>query len=238
METNILRLISIADLATIANAICGILAIFAILRSNPILSAQLLLVAFAFDSIDGFLARRFNPNSTDNLFGINIDSIADIISFGIAPAIIIYMFSNNYWIIIISIIIMVCGLLRLARYNTIAQQQITSSNTYIGLPIPITSLALSSLILSSVYDIYVISILFIIISILMVSNFEYPKFNDIRIFIIPVIIAVLSFIPSVNLFLRSIPSYLLIVVALLYIFGCLVYPYIMNRYQQRRPTRL
>ncbi len=237
METNILKLISIADLASIGNAICGILAIFAILRSDVTLTAYLLLLALAFDSVDGFLARRFNSNPTNSLFGMNIDSLADIISFGVAPAIIIYMFSNDYWIIIVSIIIMVCGLLRLTRFNMISQQQIRPSENFLGLPIPITAVTMASLLLASVYNVYLVSILFIIISVLMITEIPYPKLRDLRLLVLPVIIGALAIIPSVNSMLRYIPSYLLIIIALLYIFGSIVYPYIANRFSFRYRNR-
>lgn len=60
METNILKMISIADIASLANALSGLGAILAVLTGNTILSAQLLLLAVVFDSVDGILARKFN----------------------------------------------------------------------------------------------------------------------------------------------------------------------------------
>ncbi|WP_303235615.1 CDP-diacylglycerol--serine O-phosphatidyltransferase [Methanosphaera cuniculi] len=220
METNILKMITIADIASIANAICGLLAIFLILNGNNIASAQLLLLAVVFDCIDGTLARKFNTHSIGS-FGETIDSLADMISFGVAPAIILYMISNSYWIIIPSIIIVVCGLLRLTRYNTIIEYQDEPTKTFLGLPIPVTSTLLAALILAGITNIYILIILLMIVSILMVSEVKYPKVKNKKIIAIAAIVIILCIIPHINGILYLVPSYLLIIGVLIYIFAIL-----------------
>lgn len=221
METNILKMITIADIASIANAVCGLLAIFLVLNGNNIASAELLLLAVVFDCIDGTLARKFNTHSY-GAFGETIDSLADMISFGVAPAVILYTISYSYWIIIPSIIIVVCGLLRLTRYNTLIEYQTGPTKTFLGLPIPVTSTLLAALILAKITNIYIMIILLMIISILMVSEVKYPKIKDKKIVSIASIIIILCIIPKINSILYLVPSYLLIIGVIIYVFGILV----------------
>ncbi|MCD7781193.1 MAG: CDP-diacylglycerol--serine O-phosphatidyltransferase, partial [Methanosphaera sp.] len=235
METNILKMLTVADITSICNASCGLLAILTFLQGQNILSAQLLLLALVFDSIDGTLARYFKSTSND-LFGINIDSLADIISFGLAPTIILFMFTSSNWIILPCLLLMICGLLRLTRYNTLTLANNSSTRDFIGLPVPITALITSSLLLSSITNIWYVVILYIIVSILMVSDITYPKITDIKFLVIPAIILILCLIPSINEILLCVPSYLLLVIALVYIFGNII----LTLYYQTRddPARL
>lgn len=225
METNILKMITVADMASLANAICGLFAILAVLNGNTILSAQLLLLAIVFDSIDGILARKFNNDSAHALFGENIDSLADVISFGVAPAIILYMITGSNLIIIPMILLIVCGVLRLTRYNTLLVDQTGPTKTFMGLPIPVSSMMLASLILSSFTDFNLMFVIMIIISILMVSGIEYPKVRDVKIMALLAVLTVLCIIPNVNGMLFSIPSCLLVILTFIYIFGTIIYNY-------------
>lgn len=220
METNILKMITIADCMSIANALCGFLAMFFILKGENILSAQLLLLAVVFDCLDGTVARMLNTRS--GMFGENIDSLADIVSFGVAPAIIMYMISPSQWIIIPAALVVICGLLRLTRYNTLVVYQEGPTKTFLGLPIPVTSTILAALILSSFTDMYLISVLMIIISILMVSEVKYPKIKNNKILIPFTIVVILCMIPGVNTLLYSIPSYVLLIAVAVYIFGVFI----------------
>lgn len=225
METNILKMITVADIASLANAICGLFAILAVLNGNTILSAQLLLLAIVCDSIDGILARKFNNDSTHALFGETIDSLADVISFGVAPAIILYMIIGSNLIIIPMILLIVCGILRLTRYNTLLVDQIGPTKTFIGLPIPVSSMMLASLILASFIDFNLMFVLMIIISILMISSIKYPKVKDVKMIVLLAILTILCIIPNVNGMLFSIPSYLLVILTFIYIFGTIIYNY-------------
>jgi len=222
METNILKMITIADLASLANAICGFLAIMMIISHNLTSSAMFLLLAVIFDSIDGTLARIFNQGDIDHIiFGETIDSLADVISFGVAPAVILYMLSGYYYMLIPSILLLACGILRLTRYNTIAAYQDQPTETFIGLPIPVSSFILAAFMLSS-YNTVILAILMIIIAILMVSDIEYPKIRELPLILVTFILMILTMIPQVNNMLYHIPAYLLIILGLLYIFGIII----------------
>lgn len=221
METNILKMITIADIASLANALCGLIAIFFILNGENIISAEFLLLAVFFDCIDGSIARTLNTHS-HGIFGEMIDSLSDIVSFGVAPAVIIYMISPTYYMIIPSLVLLTCGLLRLARYNTLLEYQDKPTKTFLGLPIPISSTLLAALILSGLTNVYLVAILILIISILMVTEIKYPKPHDKKIVAISAILVILCIIPALNTILLQIPSYLLLIGVLIYVFGVLV----------------
>jgi CDP-diacylglycerol---serine O-phosphatidyltransferase len=99
-------------------------------------SPILLLCSFVFDSLDGMVARALNVQSE---FGKHLDSIADVISFGVAPAYLYSLYSpdieNRYYTITAVSFIVICGAIRLAKFNT------TPSKSYfMGLPIPANAL--------------------------------------------------------------------------------------------------
>ena len=181
METNILKMVGIADIASLLNAVSGMLAIIMAFYQNSILSALFLILAVVFDAIDGPLARRF-PSPSKDVFGETMDSLADAISFGIAPAIIIFELFNTPLMIIASILLLCCGILRLSRYNTIITEQEGPTKTFIGLPIPVSSFMLSLLLFSQINQASLILIIMSVIAILMISTLEYPKIKNIKIF--------------------------------------------------------
>ena len=131
---------------TLCNALCGFTSIIYTLRAgegmiHP-LSIWLIFAAMLFDVLDGLAARLLNAQS---VHGMNLDSLADVISFGAAPAVMIYhLISNGYpatasfpglaWFA--SSFYLVCTLWRLAHYNSIALQTEGDHGDFIGLPSP------------------------------------------------------------------------------------------------------
>lgn len=215
MQTNIIKMIGVADIASLLNATSGMLAILTAHYQNITLTAILLILAVLFDAIDGPLARKY-PSSTKEVFGETIDSLADVISFGVAPAVIIFELYNQPLMIVASILVLSCGILRLSRYNTIITEQVGPTKTFIGLPIPVTSFMLSLLLFSNIQEQHIILILMIIISILMVSTLKYPKIKNNKIFLVCGVLLVLTLIYPINNMLYHIPSYLLIILVLIY----------------------
>ena len=135
-----------ADLLTLANASCGTISIFACLsyiagdQSRWLWTAFVLPVfAFAFDALDGYVA-RLNANRQSRL-GADLDSLADIVSFGVAPAVLGYTLGlRGLWDTIILTYFVCCGISRLARFNVTAAS-LTNIATgkvkyFEGLPIP------------------------------------------------------------------------------------------------------
>ena len=208
METNIVKMVGVADIASLLNAVSGMLAVVMAFHQESILAALFLILAVVFDAIDGPLARRF-PSPTKDVFGETMDSLADVISFGVAPALIIYELFDTPLIIIASVLLLCCGILRLSRYNTIITEQEGPTKTFIGLPIPVSSFMLSLLLFSHINLVSLILIMMVIIAILMISSLKYPKIKNYKIFVICGILLVLTLIYPVNDMLMHIPSIIL-----------------------------
>lgn len=131
---------------TLMNLFCGFLSIVLVAEGNLVLGAWLIALAGLFDALDGVMARLANATSE---FGIQLDSICDVVSFGVAPGFLIY----NYGLqelgipgIILSALPPLCGAIRLARYNVTANHVVFED--FRGLPIPVHAIMLSAFILT------------------------------------------------------------------------------------------
>jgi len=163
---------------------CGFFSIIEASNGNINYAAWLLFVAALFDALDGIVARLTNSSSE---LGIELDSLSDVISFGAAPAFILYktfLYQFDVYGIIIASLPMIAGGFRLARFNV--QLVGFEKSFFIGLPIPTAALTIASFVLAfydNVYSspyIHVIIPLVIVVSILMISNIRYetlPKFT-------------------------------------------------------------
>jgi CDP-diacylglycerol--serine O-phosphatidyltransferase len=164
---------------TVMNMFCGFFAIVKILQKNFVIGSWLIILASLFDALDGKMARYINKGSK---FGIEFDSMADFISFGAAPSILIYLlylyeFENLG--IFLSFIPLVCGGFRLARFNI--TPVFLKKDSFIGLPIPLYAITISSFVILN-YDLWNtmklnhLSIpMILILSILMISKVKYEK---------------------------------------------------------------
>jgi CDP-diacylglycerol--serine O-phosphatidyltransferase len=139
-----IREFHLADWFTLGNAVCGIGSIFSTMTfvlSNEVVhiyyAAALVFAALVFDVLDGRIARWRNKSSA---LGRELDSLADIISFGVAPAILAYGCGmRGLYDRILLAYFVACGVSRLARYNVTAEEisQGTGKVTYFeGTPIP------------------------------------------------------------------------------------------------------
>ncbi|CAN5631972.1 CDP-alcohol phosphatidyltransferase family protein [soil metagenome] len=146
---SMLREFHLADWFTLANAFCGTGAIFAAMRflqdgvvRDLMLGMALIPLAFVFDALDGRIARWRKVAST---LGRELDSLADVISFGVAPAALAYACGmQGGWDWVVLSYFVGCGVSRLARYNVTAETLAEGSGKvrfFEGTPIP-TSLAL------------------------------------------------------------------------------------------------
>jgi CDP-diacylglycerol--serine O-phosphatidyltransferase len=149
---SMLREYTAADVLTIGNAACGTLAIFLSLQylaedeRRFLWTAFLLLpLAFVLDAADGYVARKLKRGSR---LGADLDSLADIVSFGVAPAVLGYTLGlRGFWDVLLLIYFVVCGISRLARFNVTASALSDESGKvryFEGTPIP-TSLLLVGL---------------------------------------------------------------------------------------------
>lgn len=189
---------------TAGNLVCGFLAIMTIIdaiskggvdslnESRELFERAIwfILAGCLFDVLDGRLARL---GGQDSPFGKEFDSIADIVSFGVAPALLVQSvimneFSGSFPIIVASIYL-VCGGMRLARFNCIATYGQESSGHFKGFPIPAAAGLISALTLFVLWvsetekDLNRLKIVFLVLmlflSYLMVSSIRYPSFKKV-----------------------------------------------------------
>jgi len=177
----------IPSLLTTANLFCGFYSIIAVLKSDYNTSAMAILVAMLFDTFDGKVARLTNATSR---FGIEYDSLADLVSFGVAPGLLIYTWAlNGYgkigWLAVF--LFVASGAMRLARFNTQATGM--AGKYFTGLPIPAaagliaTTVIFDNHILEMGKEVrpVVILVMTYILAYLMVSTIHYRSFKDIHI---------------------------------------------------------
>ena len=199
-------------LFTVGNLFCGYLSIWASIRGTFERAAALVIVAAVLDALDGRIARLTNSTSQ---FGEEYDSLADLVSFGVAPAVLAYSwgladFSRLGWMA--SFLFVVCGSMRLARFNI--QTKVTDKRYFVGLPIPAAAATIVTLVLATPDKLVDrgwmtgLLALTIIVSYLMISTIRYRSFKDLDLrrrrpaWILPVIAAifvVIGFEPRVSL---------------------------------------
>jgi CDP-diacylglycerol--serine O-phosphatidyltransferase len=197
-----LRSYTPADLLTLANASCGMLSVFACLsyiaddRSRQIWAAFVLpIFALVFDVLDGYVARL--DSRRQSWLGADLDSLADIVSFGVAPAVLGYTLGlRGLWDVVALTIFVCCGISRLARFN-VTSASLTNAATgkvryFEGTPIPTSMLLV--LVMALLYHLeltgdrfwgghwtvigrglHPIAILFLVSGSLMVSTIKVPK---------------------------------------------------------------
>lgn len=155
-----LREFSAADLITLANGFAGTGAILATLQYMDTQDRRILWLAFAllpaalvFDFLDGRVARWRHESS---LLGRELDSLADLISFGVGPAVLAFAVGlRGFWDAIVLVYFVTCGLSRLARYNVTASQLSDESGKvryFEGTPIPTSTLLVGLLALLTYLD--------------------------------------------------------------------------------------
>ena len=149
---SMVRSFHLADLFTLANAACGTGGVLLAMlylesgwTSHFLWAAAMAPLAFAFDVLDGRVARARHTHSA---FGRELDSLADVISFGVAPATLAFAAgANGGWDAVALVYFVCCGVSRLARYNVTAES-LSSADAKVkyfeGTPIP-TSVALTAL---------------------------------------------------------------------------------------------
>ncbi|MFC4765976.1 CDP-diacylglycerol--serine O-phosphatidyltransferase [Effusibacillus consociatus] len=183
---------------TIGNLFLGIISIILAFNDEFGLAAILVIVGMLLDGLDGRIARALDVCSE---FGRELDSLSDVISFGVAPAFIMYgvILHELGWIgMMITSIFPICGALRLARFNVMT----TNPNYFVGLPITAAGGILATMALyhnlipaSRVF----LPIAMVGLSYLMISRIKYPNFKKVGIpraayWIIPVLAAFVTFV--------------------------------------------
>lgn len=177
------------NLFTTGNILCGFSSVVASINGQYIQAALAILVAVILDSLDGKVARMTNSASA---FGVEYDSLADLLSFGMAPGLLIYAWTLHFfgplgWFAAFAFVI--CGALRLARFNV--QATTIQRAAFIGLPIPAAAgvMASSVLLFQQLYgDLDSIDpghplplvLMVCALALLMVSKVKYRSFKHLR----------------------------------------------------------
>lgn len=175
---------ALPNILTAGNFVFGYLAITFSIQQNYRFAAYSLLLAALFDLLDGRVARM---TRTTSQFGMEFDSLCDLVSFGIAPSIMFYMASLKDFGrlgLAVTVAYALCGALRLARYNTF--YPVLPKSHFQGLPIPIASATLATFVFfSSEFAMvesknYLSLVLVSVLAILMVSTLRFPSFKDLE----------------------------------------------------------
>lgn len=214
--------LAVSDIISILNLVFGFLAILMVMDNHLTYAASCILVAVVFDSIDGWVSRKLNRDDPFG-FGKNIDSLADIVSFGVAPSVLLYYLGLQisdwaaYLVAIVAVFTLVCGILRLTRYNVIADK--INYHGFIGFPIPGTAIILASYYLSGLFNTAVASILMLFAGYLMISTIRYPKVDNYYIIGLGAAMILLLLLPiNVSIGAVNLPALVLFILALIYMF--------------------
>jgi CDP-diacylglycerol--serine O-phosphatidyltransferase len=189
------------SLFTCGNMAFGLLSVMSSINGQFIRAAWFLVFALGCDILDGRIARMTHSTSD---FGLELDSLSDLISFGVAPAIMIYQLvlkTMGKAGIAIAVLFVLCSALRLARFNVMAQRDVPVKN-FMGLPTPASAGVLISFVLS--YELVgpegialnarsieplmkqmplffkAMPIVMVVLSFLMVSNVPYYSFKHMK----------------------------------------------------------
>jgi CDP-diacylglycerol---serine O-phosphatidyltransferase len=169
-------------LFTVGNLFCGYLSVWASIRGTFELAAILIVAAAVLDGLDGRVARMTHSTSE---FGEEYDSLADLVSFGVAPAVLAYSwgladFHRIGWMA--SFLFVVCGSMRLARFNI--QTHVADKRYFVGLPIPMAAGTICAIVLATPEQLVSrpwmagLLVLTILLSYLMISTIRYRSFKD------------------------------------------------------------
>lgn len=210
---------SLPSLFTIGNLFLGIISLVLAFDDKHGYAAIMVIIGMFLDGVDGRVARMLNAQSE---FGKELDSLSDVISFGVAPAFIMYMVVLNQlgmMGVIITALFPICGALRLARFNS----QPTSPHYFVGLPITAAGGILATFALyAEVFDRWMLVAGMIILSYLMISRIRYPNFKKVGIpkhtfWVIPLLLIVI--ITIAYLFPAQFPKVIFIPLGLYAVFG-------------------
>ncbi len=169
---------------TTLNMFCGFYSVISSIREEYTTAAWSIIIAAFFDMIDGRVARLTKSTSS---FGVEYDSLSDLVSFGFAPSMLIYLgalsgFGRLGWLV--AFLFLACGALRLARFNVMANRY--SKSFFMGLPIPAAAGMVATFVIfreaigwpaSEVWPAWMMG-LSLGLSCFMVSTIPFPSFKE------------------------------------------------------------
>jgi len=170
---------------TLCGMFCGFFAILSAVNGNFVHAAWAIVLANIFDGLDGWIARLTN---TATRFGIELDSLSDLVAFGVAPSILMYKwalvpFGRVGWAV--AFLFVACGALRLARFNV--QTGTSTSKAFKGMPIPAAATIVASIVIfyyefntSLPNENLFFPIITTVLSLLMVSTLRFHGLKEIN----------------------------------------------------------
>jgi len=173
----------IPNLFTTGNFFCGFYAIISVFNQQFYHAAVAIIIAIVFDGLDGKIARLTHSSSD---FGLEYDSLSDLISFGLAPGLLVYSwvlqpFGRIGWLA--AFLFVICGALRLARYNVQDTSDVRNLD-FTGLPIPAAAGVIASTVIMAKdllfvekIEPFILVMTVYILAFLMVSNIRYRSFK-------------------------------------------------------------
>ena len=175
------------NLLTTGGLFCGFYSIIASLRGDFLLAAVAIMAANVFDVLDGRIARL---TKTTSRFGIEYDSLCDLVAFGVAPGILVYRWALEPWGTVgwlAASLYVTSGALRLARFNVLYDTG--PKRHFLGLPIPAAAEVIASTVMlyyffggdGPTYRHMIVLVMVYALAALMVSNVQYFSFKDIEI---------------------------------------------------------
>lgn len=192
----IFREIKLPDIFTFLNLIFGFAGIYYIFIDLHF-SVIFLFTSVLMDGADGLVAARYGKG----MLGEDLDSLADAVSFGVLPALMISVFSPTH--LAIAMIFLLMGVLRLARFNVLKTED------FIGYPITSSALMIGSMIYLGI-DSLSIAVLTLIVSVFMVCDLEYLRIKD------PVILSVMAIVIVSSFIVRD-AAYVILAAAIFYL---------------------
>jgi CDP-diacylglycerol--serine O-phosphatidyltransferase len=173
------------NLFTTAGLFLGVYAIIASSRNDFLTAAVCIVVAHVCDGLDGRIARWTH---TESQFGVEYDSLADLVAFGVAPGILAFRWALEPWGTwgwLAASLFVACGALRLARFNV--QASVVEKRSFVGLPIPAAADMVAATVLLYYFfggqgetSKHIVLLLMVYgLAFLMVSNVRYYSFKDI-----------------------------------------------------------
>ena len=168
---------------TVGNLACGFVALHYAIEGRYVPAAWLIVLGAVLDKLDGRIARLVG---NDSEFGVEFDSLVDVCTFGLVPAVMVYLsLLHSGWGLAIAFLFVLCGALRLARYN-ISSHNDDEKHFFTGLPIPLAAVALSQYVVfterawETTHAASLGALFVVLLSILMVSRVEYDPMPDFR----------------------------------------------------------
>jgi len=216
LQNSMIKLLSVADCISLINAVFGFLSIIMIFIGKIHLSILFILIAILADGLDGIVARKIRESK----IGEYLESMADMISFGVAPAFFIYTiyykfvsccFYKHFILLIVLVVFLSLNIIRLASFHMMKDKKI-----FVGLPAPSGAIFLIIMAYLEIELIYILPVV-IMISLLMISNVRFPK-PSFKIDVIAAVLILLTIITDRN-FNSIAPIVLLIAICAYVIIG-------------------